>query len=306
MPNGNSKAKQATVALFWISLVLLAIVVGLSIWAIVVCARSKEGFDGAAARAAAPLEQVSEEDVACANLYACGPQNTITRTLDCVDPSDPTKTLPADRCKGITPPTSTYTCGSLPPCANWAQDCSGCPKCLPSGGTQQKCATPSCPAGDYCIGVQPPPSTCSAPPCATWLPGCGSCSAACGETGTKTCTPTCPAGDYCDPADKPPEGSQSCTGPVCEFLPQLWESNCDKGGSICDLETQKCDGTTQKCITPRPGWCNTKTPVGCSTTTPCACCLSGDAATGGVPCPGAPSSCSTEGPCMMKNVTTTS
>ncbi len=68
MPNGNSKAKQATVALFWISLVLLAIVVGLSIWAIVVCARSKEGFDGAAVRAGptpAPLEQ----DVACANLY---------------------------------------------------------------------------------------------------------------------------------------------------------------------------------------------------------------------------------------------
>jgi hypothetical protein len=45
MPNGNNKTRQATVALFWISLARLASVIGLSIWAIVICARSKEGYE---------------------------------------------------------------------------------------------------------------------------------------------------------------------------------------------------------------------------------------------------------------------
>ncbi len=297
MPNGNNKAKQATVALFWISLVLLAIVVGLSIWAIVVCARSKEGFDGAAAKAGAkpaPLEVATEEDVACANLYACGPQNTITRQVTCNGTT----------CNPATKPLADYSCKSLPACSQWAQNCTGCPKCLPSGGTQQKCATPTCPTGDYCIGAQPPPSTCSAPPCGTWVQNCPVCPAPCGEKGTVTCSEaTCPSGDYCDPTTKPPL-TKPCDGPPCEWKEGLWNSNCGAG---CDLETQKCDGSTQKCIEPRKAWCNTSTPTQCGigTSPECQCCLQGDLASGGVPCPGAPSSCSTGGPCMVKNVTTT-
>ncbi len=42
MPTKNNK----TSALFWVILALLVIILGLSIWAIVICAKSREGFNG--------------------------------------------------------------------------------------------------------------------------------------------------------------------------------------------------------------------------------------------------------------------